>query len=1688
MKKGSKILILALCIALLLCGTVIAINAADGNVCKIGDVEYASISEAVEAAADGDTVKLTANAEIKESISITKNLTIDLNGKTLSNTVVAFTVDTDNINFTVTGNGYINASTMLLDVTKSANVAVTGTNQGIVVTQSGSTVLKATESAVVSYTNVFVFAKSTSKQYFVLSKNASFIGNKFNFELDSALIPEKNTNFGLATPFNLKDNIYIKLTDSSIRTAGGLITAEAKYTAYRLGQEGKSNYGDAVDFENVNVYANAIVFFGDNINNYYSYETDNSDDTTNSSYGDDFSIAGNININGGTLTSFYRTFVSNLSQDNVTTTDPTKSLKISLKNSTILSVRNDAYLFLRKNLAMSFDNCRILLGTTSLANAGGTPPKDSEGNDLTVLTQPHSGAVTLFPGTRFTQKPNAESFNYTYSDGSKGADSTTYEIAFDPAGDRQFPWVVVAKDTIPAAGKTYFHPVYNGSGNIWSEMPVHQAAKVPTVEKFSTVKDYNGNVYYKYYLSPEGYENGDVIRFKNFPGSNNNSEWNSFYTIGCAKSNEVSNSNALDLLNNKVIVYNINISSGSEWGFINADLNIQLRNATGGDGKANLKLENSTLYDSGKTKSIKLDPFKWYTVTLLLDVANNKAFSYLNGELMGSGTLYSGSLTENSYFQGLRFNPYNGADQVVGTSLLFDNLSGATYPDGIYTDSTNTTLDASKYVDLDNSGKMVSLTGEDGSVASFKANGIYYTEIDNALANGTVILAESNINETKLTVDGYIFANGHVLTVTSDSDAMLSSGSESDPLGILFKVDESLNDLTLDVYWYIGGSAGDKSDLNNQNGTNYVKTTVKPGQTPTFTGGEVAKVLDRKTSSVGNFSGGFALAFCAAEALEMKPISANEIMYYQASGEFLTYYAHYDFLPLDYEVTNSLDADFYDGGAGGDDLHASLKNLKNGDTVKLLNDVEIKNKDVITYNSSKTTPPTDIAIDDDYNEQELAALKDYADKIAIDLAGHKLTWTTSTNNSSIFFIHSNTVLSVYSSEAGGVIEKLGRNNNTAFNNVRAFGIVANSAGATNWGAYNAHLEIGEYNGQYTGNITTYTAILAEAMSGDSSCSMTISGGTFVRATSDSNALFMFRLYNGSMTLSNGIFILSHSNLFQARNAEGTSGTATKYTEADLPHGIKQRVLVENSYIIMNSNGANILDNPGMSMTVGGVDTYSEFTYKNVYTNARVNPGQAYNTTVSSNGKVFVEGSIYSPAVNSPVTTTKSGVDSLVVKANLPFSLPGGVDYITYPTQYLSGGTVKSGMGYIKLAGAEAPEGTYIRIATLPEFFEIAITSAENTVTATFNDNEGNELSSEAIVKGGNAIYSGTAIAEIPGTVYKQIHNGKWSASLTNLTEDTVFTPVMDKELSVQGFKLALSLYSEFSINLYIPASYVDDGYVVSTGDYTMLENKVSIGTDEYYVLTQWVKPYEATRDFTFTLGFKDGEFEGSCSFTYSILKYAKTILEDTSSSFTAEDQSLIWYILNYVHETYKYIAVPHTPYVDEIAAVSTVLNANESKKIAHSAYTFPSKLATVDLGDVFKGATVMLSSAPKFVFVLNDEFVGEITVSYVKKDTTTATLSFTEADAITVDGEKCIVIEGMKAYEFLGDLTVSADGVIDGEAATVTEAVYNLDTFASFHNENALDGESETKAESEKCLALVNAFYAFVTEAKAYAN
>ena len=85
--KTRKILsvVLTLCVLLVMCS--LAAFAADGatTVAKIGTAEYATLTDAIAAAKDGDTVTLTADINTPEtSYYIQKSLTLDLGGKTLT--------------------------------------------------------------------------------------------------------------------------------------------------------------------------------------------------------------------------------------------------------------------------------------------------------------------------------------------------------------------------------------------------------------------------------------------------------------------------------------------------------------------------------------------------------------------------------------------------------------------------------------------------------------------------------------------------------------------------------------------------------------------------------------------------------------------------------------------------------------------------------------------------------------------------------------------------------------------------------------------------------------------------------------------------------------------------------------------------------------------------------------------------------------------------------------------------------------------------------------------------------------------------------------------------------------------------------------------------------------------------------------------------------------------------------------------------------------------------------------------------------------------------------------------------------------------------------------------------------------------------------------------------------------------
>ena len=56
-------------------------------IAKVGDKFYGDLQKAVDAANDGDTIVLTKDINLNTAISLSKNLTIDLNGKTITNNV-----------------------------------------------------------------------------------------------------------------------------------------------------------------------------------------------------------------------------------------------------------------------------------------------------------------------------------------------------------------------------------------------------------------------------------------------------------------------------------------------------------------------------------------------------------------------------------------------------------------------------------------------------------------------------------------------------------------------------------------------------------------------------------------------------------------------------------------------------------------------------------------------------------------------------------------------------------------------------------------------------------------------------------------------------------------------------------------------------------------------------------------------------------------------------------------------------------------------------------------------------------------------------------------------------------------------------------------------------------------------------------------------------------------------------------------------------------------------------------------------------------------------------------------------------------------------------------------------------------------------------------------------------------------
>ncbi len=154
MKKGLKILIPILVLALLASVFCIGIFAEEQNEAKVGSTEYKTLAAAVNAinntaAMSGSTITLLKDVALTSHIGINVNMTVDLNGHTITNTnsdkaQPVFAVNGSGAVFTVTGRGEIESSSRFAQISSSGganaqlNIKGTAGTPGIVVKTTGA--------------------------------------------------------------------------------------------------------------------------------------------------------------------------------------------------------------------------------------------------------------------------------------------------------------------------------------------------------------------------------------------------------------------------------------------------------------------------------------------------------------------------------------------------------------------------------------------------------------------------------------------------------------------------------------------------------------------------------------------------------------------------------------------------------------------------------------------------------------------------------------------------------------------------------------------------------------------------------------------------------------------------------------------------------------------------------------------------------------------------------------------------------------------------------------------------------------------------------------------------------------------------------------------------------------------------------------------------------------------------------------------------------------------------------------------------------------------------------------------------------------------------------------------------------------------------------------------------------------
>lgn len=272
-----------------------------------------------------------------------------------------------------------------------------------------------------------------------------------------------------------------------------------------------------------------------------------------------------------------------------------------------------------------------------------------------------------------------------------------------------------------------------------------------------------------------------------------------------------------------------------------------------------------------------------------------------------------------------------------------------------------------------------------------------------------------------------------------------------------------------------------------------------------------------------------------------------------------------------------------------------------------------------------------------------------------------------------------------------------------------------------------------------------------------------------------------------------------------------------------------------------------------------------------------------------------------------------------------------------------------------------------------------------------------------------------------------------------------------KEASDLNFipKTSITLESDLSLNIYIPCGFDITSAVLEgeTLDLERLEVK-----DGYYVYQKAMKSFEAGKKLALTVSLN---WNGSAlrgSFSFSIPKYAKNVLEGKPSE---AEKTLVIDVLAYIRSAYTYFENAENK-DDIIAEIDEVLDG-------YTPSAFGKTDTSYSIGEGLKAATFILTSTPTIRFYL-----------------TGSAEDYTFSEKITSSG-KSVLDDGI-TYDYV-DISLYAYkmiGVITYETKSGSNGSYHINSYVDYI-------KGDTCPESEKALTdLVEDFYTYCKSAKDY--